>query len=107
MMLYPSSFRGDAQHRARNLEIPRCAIAHLRSGPSDHPGITEEKHGPELHRRHGLDLLAAGAEVIKLLAGEAERAGEQRGRHLLDAGVVFLDRVVEEAAAGCDLVLEV
>jgi hypothetical protein len=26
------SFRGDAKHRARNLEIPRCAIAHLRSG---------------------------------------------------------------------------
>src|SRR5262245_41814323 len=23
-----------------NLEIPRCAIAHLRSGPSDHPGMT-------------------------------------------------------------------
>jgi hypothetical protein len=32
---------------------------------------------------------------------------EQRGRHLLDAGVVFLHRVVEEAAAGGDLVLEV
>src|SRR5471032_1996398 len=28
-----SSFRGDAKHRTRNLEIPRCAIAHLRSGP--------------------------------------------------------------------------
>src|ERR1700680_3128963 len=36
------SFRGDAKHRTRNLEIPRCAIAHLRSGPSDHPGMTEE-----------------------------------------------------------------
>jgi hypothetical protein len=35
------SFRGDAKHRARNLEIPRCAIAHLRSGPSDHPGMTK------------------------------------------------------------------
>src|SRR5260221_1884127 len=34
------SFRGDARHRTRNLEIPRCAIAHLRSGPSDHPGMT-------------------------------------------------------------------
>src|SRR6267142_4291771 len=34
------SFRGDAKHRTRNLEIPRCAIAHLRSGPSDHPGMT-------------------------------------------------------------------
>src|SRR6185312_9503678 len=34
------SFRGDAKHRTmvrncapENLEIPRCAIAHLRSGP--------------------------------------------------------------------------
>src|SRR5207253_3165415 len=26
------SFRGDAKHRTRNLEIPRCAIAHLWSG---------------------------------------------------------------------------
>src|SRR3981081_4138111 len=26
--------------RTRSLEIPRCAIAHLRSGPSDHPGMT-------------------------------------------------------------------
>src|SRR5437899_1644366 len=41
------SFRGDAKHRTlvrncapENLEIPRCAIAHLRSGPSDHPGMT-------------------------------------------------------------------
>ena len=24
------SFRGDAKHRTRNLEVPRCAIAHLR-----------------------------------------------------------------------------
>jgi hypothetical protein len=29
-----SSFRGDAKHRARNLEIPRCTIAHPRSGPA-------------------------------------------------------------------------
>jgi len=32
------SFRG-AQARTRYLEIPRCAIAHRRSGPSDHPGM--------------------------------------------------------------------
>jgi hypothetical protein len=61
----------------------------------------------ELHARCGLDFGAAGAEVEEILAGEAEHAGEQRGRHLLDAGVVFLDRVVEEAAAGGDLVLEI
>ena len=61
----------------------------------------------ELHARHGLDFGAAGAEVEEFLAGEAEHAGELGGRHLLDAGVVFLDRIVEEAAAGGDLVLEV
>src|SRR5712692_12086873 len=36
------SFRGDAKHRTRNLEIPRCAIAHLRSGasaPSRNDGV--------------------------------------------------------------------
>src|SRR5471030_1567692 len=35
------SFRDALKTRTRNLEIPRCAIAHLRSGPSDHPGMTE------------------------------------------------------------------
>src|ERR1700679_3265929 len=61
----------------------------------------------ELDRRSLLDFGAAGAEVEEILAGEAEGAGEQRCRHLLDACVVFLYRVVEEAAAGGDLVLEV
>src|SRR5882757_4048520 len=61
----------------------------------------------ELHRRHLLDFAAGGAEVEEILAGEAERRREQRGRHLLNAGVVFLNRVVEEAAAGGDLVFEI
>jgi len=34
------SFRGASKTRTRNPEIPRCAIAHLRSGPSDHPAMT-------------------------------------------------------------------
>jgi hypothetical protein len=33
------SFRA-CEARIRNPRIPRCAIAHLRSGPSDHPGMT-------------------------------------------------------------------
>jgi hypothetical protein len=41
--IHTPSFRGDAKHRTRNLEIPRCAIAHLRSGPADHPGMTESE----------------------------------------------------------------
>src|SRR6202790_4425042 len=39
-VFFAASFRGDAKHRIRNLAIPRCAIVHLRSGPSDHPGVT-------------------------------------------------------------------
>src|ERR1017187_10220900 len=34
-----------------NLEIPRCAIAHLRSGPSDHPGMTIDFASPRNHDR--------------------------------------------------------
>src|SRR6185312_16772033 len=61
----------------------------------------------ELYRRYLLDFGAAGAEVEEILAGETEHPGEQGGGHLLDAGVVFLNGVVEETAAGGDLVLEV
>src|ERR1700756_4779979 len=42
-MTFTPSFLGDAKHRTRNLEIPRCAIAHLRSGanaPSRNDGVT-------------------------------------------------------------------
>src|SRR5689334_12348812 len=38
---------------------------------------------------------------------KAEDAGEQRGRELLDARVVFLHRVVEEAPRRRELVLDV
>src|SRR6266702_2783294 len=68
-----SSFRGDAKHRTRNLEIPRCAIAHLRSGPSDHPGMTEsdceigsrdQAIGLEIAPAGGLADAALGVEII-------------------------------------------
>src|SRR5690554_4900953 len=51
----------------------------------------------KLHARRLLELRARLAEVEELAVVEAERAGEQRGRKLLDRGVVFLHRVVEEA----------
>src|SRR5664279_3442009 len=47
-------------------------------------------------------LVFAGA-----LMAEAEDAGEQRRRELLDAGVIFLHRVVVEAARSGELVLDV
>src|SRR5712692_3218860 len=62
----------------------------------------------ELHLRRLLEHLALlGAHVEELLRLESERAGEQRGRKLLDAGIVLLHRVVEEAARRGDLVLEI
>src|SRR6266699_1704589 len=41
------SFRGDAKHRTRNLEIPRCAIAHLRPGAGA-PARNDEAERPML-----------------------------------------------------------
>src|SRR5579871_604574 len=61
------SFRGDAQHRTRNLEIPRCAIAHLRSGPSGHPGMATTRIYPmTFHkRREAFRLILTGAKCIR------------------------------------------
>src|SRR6266446_3972920 len=58
------SFRGDAKHRTRNLEIPRCAIAHLRSGPSDHPGMTES--GSPQRRQVHMRLRASRRDAPEL-----------------------------------------
>src|ERR1700742_4016451 len=88
----------------------------FRDGPKARPGIHTHDGGygfrahpfavprnderiSELHAWRRLDLGAAGAEIEEVLSRETEHAGEQRGGHLLDAGVVFLDRVVEESAA--------
>src|SRR5690242_967975 len=61
----------------------------------------------ELYARRLLELGAALAEIEEGVAVEAKHAREQRGRELLDAGVVFLHRVVEETARGRELVLDV
>src|ERR1700686_1306235 len=77
---------------SENLEVPRCAVAHLRSGPSDHPGMTASPSiinpdRPDLDRAEprarnprgdgkgrieilGLDQIIAA----ELLAGFRERA---------------------------------
>src|SRR5260370_41705580 len=61
----------------------------------------------EFNGRHRLDFGAGGAEVEEIPAGEAEHAGEQHGGPLLDAGVVFPKRGVEETAAPGGLLLPV
>src|ERR1700737_4649144 len=68
-----SSFRGDAKRRTRNLEIPRCAIAHLRSGPSDHPGMTTS-----VRRETIQQAVAAGALEIGLRAAAIRPARGMR-----------------------------
>src|SRR5690606_37464249 len=62
----------------------------------------------ELDLRRRIDGGAlAFLEFEELALGESERAGDEDSRELLDRSVVFLDRVVEEAARGGDLVLDV
>src|SRR5450631_1275947 len=61
----------------------------------------------ELHAWRLLELCAVRADVEERTLAEAEDASEQRRRELLDAGVIFLHRVVVEAARGGELVLDV
>src|SRR6266850_962846 len=62
----------------------------------------------ELHLRRLVERLALlGANIEELLRGEPERAGEEHSGELLDAGVVLLHGIVEEAAGGRELVLDV
>src|SRR5271169_3763935 len=61
----------------------------------------------ELHARRLLQLAAIRAEIEEVALAETEHAREQRRRKTLNAGVVFLHRVVEEAASGGDLVFDV
>src|ERR1700712_2480051 len=61
----------------------------------------------ELHARRLLELRALVADVEEGAVSKTEYAGKQRRRELLDAGVIFLHRVVIEAARGGELVLDV
>src|SRR5258706_12269599 len=70
------SFRGDAKHRTLNLEIPRCAIAHLRSGakaPSrnDRVGmlVAMTSRPPDLLAAIHLSLSARERAAILFLGG--------------------------------------
>src|SRR5262249_36915884 len=52
-------------------------------------------------------LALLDADVEEILRRKSQRTCQQHRGELLDAGVVFLHRVVEEAARGGDLVLDV
>src|SRR5207248_2091684 len=81
-----SSFRGDAG--ASNLEIPRCAMAHLRSGPLDRPGNDDGDLEDWLMRilqpaewskprgfSHGVEFNGPGRWIV--LAGQT--GGDEKG----------------------------
>src|SRR5229473_3581774 len=55
------------ESRSNRCEIPRCAIAHLRSGPSDHPGMTA--------RGLNIQRLILPEDAV-LVEGDAAVAGE-------------------------------
>src|SRR5262245_40122291 len=71
-------------------------------------GTTATTCRSKLHLRRLLEHLALlGAHVEEILRRKSERAGQQHRGELLDASIVFLHSVVEEAARGGDLVLDV
>ena len=57
------SFRGDATHRTRNLEISRCAIAHLRFGSASRPGMTAPPTPPPVAPRRSRSARCRQARV--------------------------------------------
>src|SRR6516162_10776349 len=61
----------------------------------------------ELDRRRCANRGALVAEVEEIFRRETESGSEQSGGKALDAGIVFLDRIVEETPRGRDLVLEI
>src|SRR5262245_33879469 len=62
----------------------------------------------KLHLRRLLERLALlDANVKEILGCESKRARQQHRGELLDPGVVLLHRVIEEAAGGGDLVLQI
>src|SRR5581483_2788120 len=113
------SFRGDAKHRARNLEILRCAIAHPSSVLPDRLGMTAEAVRPasppqilphllaqalaQVRSRHGIGDV--GAQEARLRAAIVALAGEFNAVELLrraeaDHGVGELDLAAGAARLG-------
>src|SRR5882724_8557917 len=100
------SFRGDAKHRTRNLEIPRCAIAHLRSGanaPSRNDGASGSRSVLQplqrfqdlfLARERGLALILFFLDDLVRRVGDEFLVGEFRV-DALDIGVGLGDFLVE------------
>jgi hypothetical protein len=74
----------EQRERTRNLEIPRCAIAHLRSGPSDHPGMTKTKM--EEATTHAPKQIDPSASLHAEALGRAKSHGRLIGRRIIVVG---------------------
>src|SRR5262245_21526988 len=92
---------------AAGIWVPACAGTTASGSCQDRQAECRNRRS-KLHLRRLLEHLALlDADVEEILRCESERAREQHGGELLDAGVVFLRRVVEEATRGGDLVFDV
>src|SRR5579884_2401029 len=86
----------------------RASVLHsgwLRCAHNDGP--MSPKSGLKFHARRLLESGAVLAEVEERPRTKAEGPGKDRCRELLDARIVFLHRVVEKAAGGRELVLDI
>src|SRR5205823_1571477 len=70
--------------------------------------VQRTRNASKLHLRCLVEHLALlDADVEEISRRESERSRQQHRGELLDAGVVLLHRVVEEASRGRDLVLDI
>src|ERR1700719_3333054 len=78
----------EQRERTRNLQIPRCAIAHLRSGPSDHPGMTKTKKGEITMSTttHAPKQIDPSASLHAEALGRAKSHGRLAGRRIIVVG---------------------
>src|SRR5216684_7804616 len=86
---------------SENLEIPRCAIAHLRSGPSDHPGMTRPRLFRLQLQRRRVDAIAQAGGAGAVLEHVAEMAIALRAQHFgADHAVADVALLVDLALGG-------
>src|SRR4029077_8682107 len=95
--------RGCPAHRCAKARCPSDAYGRAWRGIGHRPTLIAS----ELHARGLFELGTALAKIEKRALYEAEHSGEQRRRELLDARIVFLHRIVEEAAGGRELVFDI
>src|SRR3954471_7415936 len=98
---------GEGQGGGSIVLLRRCPECGPPPPAPPHKGEGRSGEASELHLRRLLGRSAALAEIEEGVLAEAERSGEQHSRKVLNARVVLLHGVVEEAPRGRELVLDV